>query len=142
MVETDYVSHELAKRLKEHGFPQDQFPQMVWISREIRPPLNLRQLEWHQEWLVNPPMNTTGHWSTWYAAPTGFRALEWLEEERNIWWGRVQHSPCYPRWSYTIGGDPCTGYSAATLWELLTAILAPVEKSKDAAPLHFTMLDF
>lgn len=58
-----FVSLEVAKALKEIGYPQNQWPQMIWDADQKELNRDLPGVEIMYEW---------------YAAPTPLQTLEWL----------------------------------------------------------------
>ena len=70
-----FVSLEVAKALKDAGYPQDQWPQMVYTDL---PRGGKNYYEWEVEWWTREI--DAGHY---YAAPTPLQALEWLCDRRD-----------------------------------------------------------
>lgn len=84
------LSREACEALKEVGFPQDEWPQMVWerIGRA-------GQENWVSDWAVNVRShNPTALYAAqagaltfeWIACPSELEALEWLEREKGWEW--------------------------------------------------------
>ena len=76
-----FVSLEVAKALKDAGYPQAQRPQMVWWR-------------WQHPWRETDTLFSCDYETgesvsaEWYAAPTPLQALEWLEREKGYRYGR------------------------------------------------------
>ena len=70
----DYVSLETAKKLKDKGYPQDQWPQMVWSLMETEPRLFWLTYNGYSERLSVQLI----------AAPTILRALQWVEQRTHF----------------------------------------------------------
>ena len=87
------VDLEMARWLKEQGFPQDRFPQIVWVGRKS----SSDSTNWTCEARNFQPrhagslqgIHRTGNieYGPCIAAPDPRIALEWLEREKGIdWW--------------------------------------------------------
>ena len=81
---SNYVSLENARGLAAEGFPQDQFPQMVWCAYILKGPRGPDPeggfwdctYEEHNGRVTHSP-----EIPEWYAAPTHLQALEWLSRK-------------------------------------------------------------
>ena len=72
------VDLENAKRLKKLGYPQDEWPQMVWRQRP------LSEMFWAMAEYWDRPIPDV----VYCAAPDYLTVLDWLEREKGWKWGK------------------------------------------------------
>lgn len=121
---TDVLPHELAKRAKAHGYPQEQYPKEVWLFGGAIGPDEHYAVYWDE----TPPDDFLAVLDcNWCAAPSRLQVLEWLEQERAVEWSKVQ-----VRQGSSLAGvkwySPTHGVEAATAEELIAAIFDQLEK--------------
>jgi hypothetical protein len=99
-----------ATRLKALGYPQDQWPQMVWQESMEGYTRLAYQID-------------ASEYPVWVAAPHSVDALEWLEQTRRL---VLQRDDLSRLWKALPRVSP--GWlSAATAADLLTAVLDVLE---------------
>lgn len=77
------VSFEVARKLAEAGYDQNQFPQMVWVVPRAKNYAGVWRLEYWE------PGKESGSWiREWLAAPTHIQAFQFFEQEKGYGWGR------------------------------------------------------
>ena len=90
MENSGVVSMEVAQALKDAGYPQDQWPQMVWADRRYAndPSVGFFR-DWEPEYVYTPPtkwaeLHKPRAFVAYFAAPTPLQALEWLADNKAI----------------------------------------------------------
>ena len=84
-----FVSLELAQALKTIGYPQDQWPQMVYWRWKVWRGTFVQYTLAHRHTMP-------GDQHDWYAAPTPLQTLEWMEREKGSWWERYVYANTDP----------------------------------------------
>ena len=79
-MDSEFVTLAQSYRLEAAGFPQDQWPQMVWWLPGPHSDFN-EHLTYHGR-LPPSAENDTWDWH-WRAAPTYLHALDWLRGRRH-----------------------------------------------------------
>lgn len=133
---SEFVSLEQAKRLQECGFPQNEWPQMVYATNRVFSENYVCQ------WAGSTVSESAGVrlcggaiLPVWVAAPTYLRALEWLEREQRwhwsrgnaVWFAFREQEPWLPAEALTRFPRP-EGYEtpSALLDAILTTLQVPV----------------
>ena len=112
------VSLEAAQALKAAGFPQDRWPQMVYIYCGICDVPKANVIEWRTGApfdYQHPQLS-----DKFLAAPEPFTALEWLENAKGIQWCK-SIKQVGGEWRY-VGWPSTEDFSCPTADALIIAI--------------------
>ena len=103
------VSLEAARALKAAGFPQSEYPQLIWLGGVL---CGLRYQDFEPE-PERPPLAV-------YAAPDALTALAWLENANGIQWCK-SIKQVGGEWRY-VGWPSTEDFSCPTADALIIAI--------------------
>ena len=124
------LDYETSVRLKELGFPQDNWPQMVWLDWgptlqyfngspfRLRPHIRLADAQDKS--------------TKWVAAPTPLTALAWFEEVEGWWFSRGLLLNYSKTWWRAVCKQTRQGVEADTPSDLVRKIVEAMKEVADA----------